>query len=157
TSAPKSCSNPFWDATGVKPARACSMSDTMQWPAGWPLGPLLAIGVLVASIVLLCACEAALLNINRYRLRNLVRVGNRSARRTELLLAQSDRLTTTLLLCRVLSNVTAAALTAAVALRSGGTPLLVSAIALLALVILIFAEMAARTCGALYPEKLALP
>lgn len=128
----------------------------MQWPADWPVGQILAICILIALCALFCACEAALLNINRYRLRNMVRVGDAAARRTELLLAQSDRLTTTLLLCRVILSVSAAVLAGAVALCVGGQPMVAVAIAVIALTIVIFAEIAARTCGTLYPEKLAL-
>jgi len=128
------------------------MSGSMQWP----LGQLLAICLLIALSAWFCACEAALLNINRYRLRNMVRVGNASARRTELLLAQSDRVTTTLLLCRVVLNVSAAVLAGAVAMRIGGQPMVAAVIAVIALIIVIFVEIAARTCGTLYPDQLAL-
>lgn len=140
---------------------AGSVADSVQWPAGWPLALTLAIIVLVALSAFFSSTEAAFLSINRYRLRNLVRLGNRSARRAELLLAQSDRLTTTILICKLGVNVTAAALTGVAALRMGGdaalAPVLAAGIAILAFVILIVGEIAPRTLGALFPEQLALP
>lgn len=123
----------------------------------WPIVPTLSILVLLVLSALLSASEAALLNVNRYRLRNLVRLGNRSARRTELLLAQPDRLATTILLCKILVNTSAAVLSGSVALRVGGGPALAAAIAILTLLLLSFGETAPRAYGALHPERLALP
>lgn len=125
--------------------------------AGWPIVPTLSILALVVLSALLCASEAALLNVNRYRLRNLVRLGNRSARRAELLLAQPDRLAATILLCKILLNTSAAALSGSVAMRVGGGPALAAAIAILTLLLLILGEAMPRAYGALHPERLALP
>ena len=81
-----------------------SVIPDVTWPIVWPVAPLLSILALILLAALLCATEAALANVNRYRLRNLVRLGNRSARHTELLLAQPDRLAATILLCKILAN-----------------------------------------------------
>lgn len=129
----------------------------VAWPAGWPIVPTLSILALVVVTALLCASEAALLNINRYRLRNMVRLGNRSARRTELLLAQPDRLAATILLCKIAVKTSAAVLSGSLALRVGGAPALTAAIAILTLLLLIVGETAPRAYGAMYPERLALP
>lgn len=127
------------------------------WPAGWPIGPTLSVIALIALAAVLCASETALLNVNRYRLRNLVRLGNRSARRTELLLAQPDRLAATILLCRIVVNIAAAALAGSIALRLGGAAPLAAAVVILTILLLILGETVPRTYGALHPEKLALP
>ena len=66
------------------------VASRVTWPAGWPIGTSLCVVALIVLRRMLCASETALLSINRYRLRNLVRLGNRSARQTELLLA-ADR------------------------------------------------------------------
>lgn len=129
----------------------------VAWPAGWPIVPTLSILALLALSALLSASEAALLNVNRYRLRNLVRLGNRSARRAELLLAQPDRLATTILLCKIFVNTSAAVLSGSVALRAGGGPALAAAIAILTLLLLTLGETVPRAYGALHPERLALP
>lgn len=133
------------------------MSDALQWPGQWPVGQLLAIGTLILLSALCTATEAALLNVSRYRLRNLVRLGNRSARRAELLLAQADQLMATLLLCKLVITVSVAVLTGLVAQQLGGVPLVIVALVLLTLVLLIVGDMVARTCGTLYAETLALP
>lgn len=129
----------------------------VAWPAGWPIGPTLCVIALIVLAALLCASETALANVNRYRLRNLVRLGNRSARRTELLLTQPDRLTATILLCRIVVNIAAAALAGSIAARLGGAAALAAAVAILTLLLLILGETVPRTYGALHPERLALP
>jgi Mg2+/Co2+ transporter CorB len=133
-------------------------ASPLEWPASWPVAPTLAVLSLVVLSALICATESALRNINRYRLRNLARLGNRSARRTESLLAQSDRLAATILLCRILVNVAAVVLAGQLVMELGGGAWLAGAcIAVLTLLLLIIGELAPRTLGALYPEPLALP
>ena len=121
------------------------------------MGCLLAIFILIVLAAFFAGTEAALANINRYRLRNQVRLGNRSARRTEELLKQSDRLTSTILLCKTIANIGVASLTALMAINMGGGPALALGAALLAIVIAIFGEIAPKTYGALYPERFAFP
>ena len=123
----------------------------------WPMGCLLAIFILIVLAAFFAGTEAALANINRYRLRNQVRLGNRSARRTEELLKQSDRLTSTILLCKTIANIGVASLTALMTIDMGGGPALALGAALLAIVIAIFGEIAPKTYGALYPERFAFP
>ncbi|HKE93021.1 MAG TPA: CNNM domain-containing protein [Povalibacter sp.] len=129
--------------------------DSLHWPATAPTAPLIAICVLIALAALLSACEAAFLSVNRYRLRSLARLGNASARRTELLLAQSDRLTTTILLCRIGVSVVAAIVTGVVAAPYGSAALTMSA-ALLALLLLVLGYIAPGSLGSRYPERFAL-
>lgn len=136
---------------------ATSLASSDGAAAAWPVAPIVSILALVALSALFCVSETALLNVNRYRLRNLVRLGNRSARHTELLLAQPDRLAATILLCKILVNTSAAALAGSVALRAGGGPALAAAIAMLTLLLLIIGATAPRTYGTLHPERIALP
>ncbi|MFO6370507.1 CNNM domain-containing protein, partial [Pseudomonas aeruginosa] len=84
-------------------------------------------GYLVGLLVLLVACsaffscvEAALLNLDRYRLRLQAKQGLRGARRSSWLLLHDDRLRGTLLFGRTLVNVSAAALASWAALRHWG-------------------------------------
>lgn len=125
--------------------------------SSWPLGCLLAIFILIVLSAFFAGTEAALANLNRYRLRNQVRLGNRSAKRTEELLKLSDRLTSTILLCKTIANIAAASLTALVALGMGGGAALAIGAALLAIVIAILGEIAPKSYGALYPERFAFP
>lgn len=128
-----------------------------SWPSSWPWGCLLAIFILIVLAAFFAGTEAALANINRYRLRNQARLGNRSARRTEAMLKQSDRLTSTILLCKTIANIGVASLTALVAIDMGGGAALALGAALLAIVIAIFGEIAPKTYGALHPERFAFP
>lgn len=132
------------------------MDEALQWPQQWPVGELLLIGALILLSALCSATEAALINVSRYRLRNLVRLGNRSARRAELLLAQADQLMGTLLLCKIIVTLSVATFTGLAAQQLGGLPLVILALVLLTLVLIIVAEVA-RTYGTAYPEALALP
>ena len=130
--------------------------DTLstEWAAGLP-APLLIIIGLIALAALLSCLESALQNLNRYRLRSLARVGDKRARRTELLLAQSDLLTNAFALLKSLASVSASVLAGSLAARYGGGMLMI-ATALLVLAILILCDIAPRSLGMRYAEPLAL-
>lgn len=128
---------------------------SLPWSVSWGCVPAIAVLILLSAFF--AGTEAALANINRHRLRNQARLGNRSARRTEELLKQADRLTSVILLCKTISNISAAALTAIVALRMGGGAALAAGAALLTLVIAVFGEIVPKTYGALHPERFAYP
>lgn len=123
-----------------------------------PIGLLIAI---VIALILLSAffssTETALMSVNRYRLRHKAKSGHRSARLAEALLARPDRLIGIILLGNNVVNVLAATLTSVIALRLGGEPALALATGILTIVLLICGEVAPKTYGALYPERLALP
>jgi Mg2+/Co2+ transporter CorB len=115
------------------------------------------VAILVAAFALLAATEAALLSINRYRLRHHARLGNRSARLTEALLAQPERLFGVILICKAVVVVAAAAITSNSALRNGGQWELILASAALTIVILILGEVVPKSIGARYAYQVALP
>jgi Mg2+/Co2+ transporter CorB len=123
----------------------------------WPLGPLIAIIALVALWAFFSRTETALMSVNRLRIRHQARLGNRSARLTDKLLAHPERLIGTILLCRTVVSISAAALTAAIGWQTGGEPAAVLAVVILVMLALIAAEIGPRACGALYAERLALP
>ena len=75
----------------------------------------------------------------------------------EALLAQPDRLIGLILLLSTIVNVITPMLVGFIALRLGGEFLVAFGASLLALVMLIFCEVAPKTFGALHPESLALP
>ena len=101
--------------------------------------------------------ETALMRLNRYRLRHRASEGHRGARMAEALLAQPDRLIGLILLLSTIVNVITPMLVGFIALRLGGEFLVAFGASLLALVMLIFCEVAPKTFGALHPESLALP
>jgi Mg2+/Co2+ transporter CorB len=125
--------------------------------AGLPIRSLLALIVLIAICALFASTEAALLSINRYRLRHQARIGNRSARLTEVLLAEPERLFGVILICKTIVVVATAALAARVALTHGGEWELFVAIAALTIVVLIVGEVIPKSLGARYANQIALP
>ena len=134
-------------------------SDGFDWQAPW-VAPAIGVLLLTMLAAVVAAVEAAFLNVNRYRLRNLARIGSRNARRIELLLSQSDRVTATFVICRAVLYVSAAALAGANALRVGGEgsfPYAYSlAVAGMTMLIVVLAEIAPRALGARFPERIAL-
>jgi Mg2+/Co2+ transporter CorB len=115
----------------------------------------------LAGLLILAAffagSETALMSLNRYRLRHRASEGSRGARLAEALLARPDRLIGLILLLSTLVNVAAPILASFIALKLGGEFLVAFGAAILAFVLLIFCEVAPKTFGALYPERLALP
>jgi Mg2+/Co2+ transporter CorB len=115
----------------------------------------------LAGLLILAAffagSETALMSLNRYRLRHRASEGSRGARFAEELLKRPDRLIGLILFLSTLVNVAAPILVGFIALRLGGEYLVAFGAALLAVVLLIFCEVAPKTFGALHPERLALP
>jgi Mg2+/Co2+ transporter CorB len=123
----------------------------------WHLGSWLTVGALILLSALFSGTQSALRTLDRNRLRHQVRLGNRSARLTEELLANPERLFGTILLCRTAVHVAAIVLAAIYALRDGGTLGVILLAVLLTLVVMIFSEVTPRRWGAHYAERLALP
>ncbi len=118
------------------------------------------IGILVLCIALsafFSSTETALMSINRYRLRHLAREGSTSARAAEKLLERPDRLIGMILICNNFVNSAAAALVTVIALQIGGEGAAAIGVSIFTAVLIIFGEVAPKTFGALYPERLALP
>lgn len=122
------------------------------------------IEALVAGLIFLVllsaffsASETAMMRINRYRLRHLVRDGHHGALRVHALLERPDRLIGIILLGNNFVNILASSITTIIALRYLGEAWIAIAAGLLTLVILIFAEVAPKTMAAAYPERVAFP
>jgi Mg2+/Co2+ transporter CorB len=126
--------------------------------ADLPLGYLFGILVLcIALSAFFSSTETALMSINRYRLRHLAREGSASARAAERLLKRPDQLIGLILICNNFVNAAAAALVTVIALSVGGEGYAALGITAFTVVLIIFGEVAPKTFGALYPERLALP
>jgi Mg2+/Co2+ transporter CorB len=123
--------------------------------------PLSSLGILLLVLVTLSAffsgTETALMSVNRYRLRHLAREGSRAARLTETLLERPDRLIGMILICNNFTNSAAAAIVTVIALSLGGEAYAAIGVGIFTVVLILFAEVAPKTFGALYPERIALP
>ncbi len=120
--------------------------------------------VLVAALIILLilssffsGSETGLISLNRYRLRHLARAGHRGALLAERLLKRPDRVIGIVLLGNTLANAFATAIATLIALRIGGNSAVLVATILIALLLLIFGDLAPKTLAALHPEKLAFP
>ncbi|HSW32081.1 MAG TPA: HlyC/CorC family transporter [Steroidobacteraceae bacterium] len=117
-------------------------------------------GILVLLLMLsgfFSSTETALMSINRYRLRHRAREGSVGARTAERLLAQPDRLIGVILVCNNFVNSAAAAIVTVISLSLGGEAYAAIGVGIFTVVLIIFGEVAPKTYGALYPERLALP
>jgi len=118
---------------------------------------LFALIALVVIGALFASTEAAFLSINRYRLRHQARLGNRSAKLTETLLAVPEQLFGVILICKTIVIVAAAAVASRIALYRGGEWELILAIAALTIVLLIIGEVVPKSIGARFANQIAPP
>jgi len=123
-------------------------------PLPWLAGILV---VLIALSAFFSSTETALMSINRYRLRHRAREGSAGARAAEQLLKQPDRLIGMILVCNNFVNSAAAAIVTVISLSVGGEASAAIGVGIFTVVLIIFGEVAPKTFGALYPERLALP
>jgi Mg2+/Co2+ transporter CorB len=120
----------------------------------------LPIWVLVGSIVVLTALsayfsgtETAMMSLNRYRLRHLVKQRHRGARKVNKLLRRPDRLLGVILVGNNLVNFSAATIATVIGLRLFGDTGVLLAPWVLTITFLIFAEVAPKTLAAQHPEN----
>jgi Mg2+/Co2+ transporter CorB len=116
--------------------------------------------ILVALLALsafFSSSETALMSINRDRLRHFAREGSRGARAAERLLEHPDRLIGLILLCNNFVNAAAISVVTLISLELGGKAAAAVGVGLFTLLLILFGEIAPKTFGALYPERLALP
>lgn len=97
--------------------------------------------------------------LNRHRLKHLVRMDVRGAKTTQGLLSRTEELLSTILVGNNVINTVVPVLTTSIAVRYFGNDAITLSIAtaLIALLIIIFAEIAPKIVGATYPERIALP
>jgi Mg2+/Co2+ transporter CorB len=120
--------------------------------------------ILVALILLLTvlsaffsSSETAMIGLNRYRLRHLVKEKHKGARKANRLLRRPDRLLGVILLGNNLVNFTAASIATVIGIRFFGDAGLVLAPVLMTIYFLVFAEVAPKTIAAQAPESIAFP
>ena len=103
--------------------------------------------------------ETSMMALNRYRLKHLVKTGNRGARLAAQLLARTDRLLGVVLLGNNLINAAAAAVVTYLTFRFFGESELSLSLGTLVVTfaILVFSEITPKVIGSRFPEKIALP
>ena len=116
-----------------------------------------AVFVLVVLSAYFSGSETAMMALNRYRLRHLVKQRHRGARKANRLLRRPARLLGVILSGNNLVNFTAASLATVIGLQLFGTTGVVLAPIVLTIFFLIFAEVAPKTIAARTPERLAFP
>ncbi|NBC22974.1 MAG: DUF21 domain-containing protein [Gammaproteobacteria bacterium] len=118
-----------------------------------------ALAIIVAVLVVMSAyfsgSETAMVALNRYRLRHLVKEGHGGAIKADRLLKRPDRLLGVILIGNNLVNFTAASLATVLGIRLMGDAGVMLAPVIITIVFLIFAEVAPKTVAAQLPEQIA--
>lgn len=115
----------------------------------------LAVIALMIGSAYFSGSETAMVALNRYRLRHLVKEGNRGATIADRLLKRPDRLLGVILIGNNLVNFTAASLATVLGIRLLGDTGVVVAPVVITVMFLIFSEVAPKTIAAQVPEQIA--
>ncbi len=99
--------------------------------------------------------ETAMLSVNRYRIRHLVRQNNLLAKRVHQLLERPDRMLGVILLCDTFADIFASAIATLIAIHYFGDRGVIVATITMTSLVLIFGEIAPKTLATLYPQKIA--
>jgi Mg2+/Co2+ transporter CorB len=118
-----------------------------------------ALGILLLISAFFSLAETSMMALNRYRLKALMRLGNRGAKLTTDLLAHTDRLLGVILLGNTLVAAGAATLAALIAHTLWGDHKWVPAASAVAVTfaLLVVSEITPKVIGAAYAEQIALP
>ncbi|MCY3857876.1 MAG: CNNM domain-containing protein [Gammaproteobacteria bacterium] len=129
--------------------------ETFVVPA-WVL--ILAVFILLLMSAFFAGAETAMMKLNVYRMRALVRKRHGGARRAYRLLQHKDRLLGVILIGNNLVNYSAAVVANVVFVRWFGTELggVITTVSI-TFIFLIFADIAPKTIGAVRPESIAYP
>ncbi|TFW09479.1 HlyC/CorC family transporter [Oxalobacteraceae bacterium OM1] len=120
---------------------------------------LLALFLLIFLSAFFAMAETALMAANRHRLRHLAKRGSKGAVTTLWLLSRTDKLLSLVLIANTLINALATALVTAIAISTFGNDetVITVATAVVAFLLIVFAEISPKVIGATYPERIALP
>lgn len=116
-----------------------------------------ALALLILLAAFFSGSETGLMSLNRYRLRHLVKIKHRGAMHAQALLQRTDRLIGLLILGNNLANNLATAVVTIIGLQLLGEAGAAIAVGLLTIVGTIFTDVAPKTLGALYSERVAFP
>ncbi len=124
--------------------------------------PLWVLVVALVFLILFSAffamAETALMAANRHRLRHQAKRGSRMAITTLWLLARTDKLLSLVLIANTAINAMATALVTAIAILFFGheESVISIATAVVAFLLIVFAEISPKVIGATYPDRIAL-
>lgn len=130
-------------------------TDSRAAPVLDPVPALIGLVLLLAVSGFFSGAETALTGANRYRISYLARRGDPRAERVRTLLADRERLLSTILVGNNFANIAAAALATTLAIGLAGERGAIYATLLMTVVVLIFAEIAPKTLAARYPERVS--
>jgi Mg2+/Co2+ transporter CorB len=124
-------------------------------PISWQL---LGLALLLLISGFFSIAETSLMSLNRYRLKHLVKEGNRGAKLASTLLAKTDKLLGVILLCNNFANAASATLVTVITVELFGEGEWVLMIGTLSVTfaILVFSEISPKVIAAAYPEKLGI-
>jgi Mg2+/Co2+ transporter CorB len=119
---------------------------------------LLALGFIILLSAFFAMAETALMAANRHKLRHLAHRGSKGATTALWLLERTDKLLSLILIVNTLLNALATALVTAIAISMFGNEetILTMATAVVAFLLIVFAEISPKVIGASYPERLSL-
>ena len=117
---------------------------------------LMTIGVMILLSAYFSGTETAMMALNRYRLRHLVKRNHRGAKKADAMLQRQDRLLGVILVGNNLVNFSAATVATVIGFQLMGDTGVLLAPWVLTVVFLIFAEVAPKTLAAERPENWAL-
>ncbi|HEX8479850.1 MAG TPA: HlyC/CorC family transporter [Telluria sp.] len=119
---------------------------------------MLALAILILCSAFFAMSETALMAANKYRLRHLAKRGSRGAATTLWLLERTDKLLSLVLIANTLINAMATALVTAIAILFFGheESVITIATAVVAFLLIVFAEISPKVIGATYPERISL-
>jgi Mg2+/Co2+ transporter CorB len=119
---------------------------------------ILALALLILCSAFFAMAETALMAANKYRLRHLAKRGHRGAITTLWLLDRTDKLLSLVLIANTLINAMATALVTAIAILFFGRDesVITIATAVVAFLLIVFAEISPKVIGATYPERISL-
>lgn len=138
-----------------KPSKSLQSHPLDNIPISWQLASL-ALLLLISGFFSIA--ETSLMSLNRYRLRHLVKEGNRGAKLASALLAKTDKLLGVILLCNNFANAASATLVTVITVELFGEGEWVLMIGTLSVTfaILVFSEISPKVIAAAYPEKLGI-
>jgi Mg2+/Co2+ transporter CorB len=119
---------------------------------------LLALAFIIFLSALFAMAETALMAANRHKLRHLAHRGSKGAHTALWLLDRTDKLLSLILIVNTLLNALATALVTAIAIAMFGNEetILTIATAVVAFLLIVFAEISPKVIGASYPERLSI-
>jgi CBS domain containing-hemolysin-like protein len=119
----------------------------------------LQIALFIGCIFLSCffsAAETALTTLSRVRLRNLNEGGSKAAKRISKMLEQPEKMLTSILVMNNFVNISASALSTALAIQVFGNRFVGIATGVVTLIVLIFGEITPKTFAVRFSERIAL-